>query len=83
MILPVKYITDWTRLQNMRQSQMAHDNKRENKNRIHHVYSEGDKVLLKKPGIIPKMDAPRTGPHLVTKVWSNGTVTIQCGAITE
>lgn len=62
---------------------MRADNVRENAKRIPHEYTPGDKVMLTKPGIIPKMEAPRTGPHIVKKVYSNGTVTIERGAITE
>ena len=36
-----------------------------------------DKVLLTKPGLVRKLDAPRTGPYKVTAVHDNGTVEIQ------
>ena len=58
-------------------------NKRENKTRIPYTYSVGDKIMLEKPGKIPKMLKPRTGPHAVTKVYSNGTLEIRRGVITE
>lgn len=83
MILPIRYLADWEYLRQVRQKQMTRDNQRENKNRLEHKYSEGDKVLLTKPGIQPKMDAPRTGPHVISKVWSNGTVTLQQGAVSK
>ena len=40
-------------------------------------YKIGDKVLLERPGIYPKLISPRTGPFAVTKVYSNGTICIQ------
>ena len=62
---------------------MTQDNLRENRNRLKHKYKSGDKVLLTKPGIQPKMDTSRTGPHVISKVWSNGTVTLQQGLVSE
>ena len=83
MILPIRYLADWEYLRQVRQKQMTRDNLRENRNRLKHEYKAGDKVLLTKPGILPKMDAPRTGPHVISKGWSNGTVTLQQGAVSE
>jgi hypothetical protein len=56
---------------------------RENAKRITHLYHSGDSVLLTKPGIIPKMSQPRTGPFTITQVFTNGTARIRRGAITE
>ena len=83
MVLPIKYKVDWVRLRMMRQQQMTRDNARENKTRIHHEYAPGDQCLLQKPGILPKLDAPRTGLHNVKKVYSNGTVEIERLPVTE
>ena len=49
----------------------------------HHVYHVGDLVTLEKPGIVPKMDRPRTGPHEVLQVFMNSTVRIRRGVIEE
>jgi hypothetical protein len=44
----------------------------------------GDKVLLKKPGThLRKLEAPRTGPHTVTAIYTNGTLRIQKGKVNE
>jgi hypothetical protein len=57
---------------------MASNNKRENASRINHDYKVGDKVLLKKPGKhLRKLEAPRTGPHTVTAIYTNGNLRIQ------
>ena len=56
---------------------------RENKGRKEHTYKVGDKVLLTKPGKNPKMSVPRTGPYIVTKVSTNGTVRIQKGILNQ
>jgi lipopolysaccharide biosynthesis regulator YciM len=63
---------------------MGRNNKRENSSRISHDYKVGDKVLLKKPGKhLRKLEAPRTGPHTVAAVYTNGTLHIQKGKVNE
>ncbi len=83
MILPIKFRADWARIRHQRQEAMVKNNDRENRNRIEHSYKPGDKVLVTKPGIIPKLSAPRTGPHEVLAVYLNGTVQIKRGVIHE
>jgi hypothetical protein len=63
---------------------MARNNRRENSSRINHAYKVGDKVLLKKTDKhLRKLEAPRTGPHTVTAIYTNGTLRIQKGKINE
>jgi hypothetical protein len=62
---------------------MARNNRRENSSsRISHDHKVGDKILLKKPGKhLRKLEAPRTGPHTVAAIYTNGTVRIQKGKV--
>jgi hypothetical protein len=63
---------------------MARNNRRENASRISHNYKVGYKVLLKKPGKhLRKLEAPRTGTHTVTAIYSIGTLSIQKGKVNE
>jgi hypothetical protein len=63
---------------------MVRNNRTENNSRISHDYKVGDKILLKKPGKhLKKLEAPRTGPHTVTAIYTNGTVRIQKVKINE
>jgi hypothetical protein len=65
-------MADWGAIEQQRQKEMAHYNRRENASRIGDDYNVGDKVLLKKPGkYLRKLEAPRTGPHTVTVVYTN------------
>ena len=59
------------------------NNRKENLKRIEHEYRVGELVLLEKPGLIPKLSAPRTGPYRITETYTNGTVRIQRGIINE
>ena len=63
---------------------MGRNNRRENASKISHDYKVGDKVLLKKPGKhLRKLEAPITGPHTVTAIYTNGTLRIQKGKVSE
>jgi hypothetical protein len=63
---------------------MGRNNRRENSFRITHDYKVGDKLLLKKPGNhLRKLEAPRTGPRIVSAIYTNGTLRIQKGKVNE
>jgi hypothetical protein len=63
---------------------MGRNNRRENASRISHDYKVGDKIILKKPGKhLKELEAPRTGPHTVTVIYTNGTVHSQKGKVNE
>jgi hypothetical protein len=63
---------------------MARNNRREIASRISHDCKLGDKLLLKKPGKhLRKLESPRTGPHLVTAIYTYGTLHIQNGKVNE
>ena len=79
MILPIQYCADWAMITQHKQKHIDDSNARENQNRLNHVYKEGDLILLDKPGFLPKLETPRTGPYKITKVHSDGTFTFQDG----
>jgi hypothetical protein len=83
MILPTKFKADWAAIALRKQDIINKSNARENKKRIFHEYKIGQKVLLEKPGINPKLEAPREGPYEVVHVSTNGTVRIQKGVVTQ
>jgi transposase InsO family protein len=83
MYFPTKFVADWARIAMRKQGEIDRSNERENVKRIAHDYHVGDLVLIHKPGILPKMEAPREGPFVVAVVHSNGTLTIQKGPVTE
>ena len=83
MVLPISIRANWARIKEKRQEEINRNNRRENKGRIAHTYHPGDKILLKKEGILRKLASPREGPYKITRVYNNGTVQIQRGAISE
>ena len=80
MILPIQYKANWASITLRKQQLIDKSNARENRNRLQHEYAMHDKVLLKRPGILPKMSVPYAGPYTITAVHNNGTVTIQKNA---
>ena len=82
-ILPIKIHANWTYIREQRQKEIRRNNARENRTRKEHTYSVGDKVLLDKPGILRKLETPRTGPHKVEAVYANGTIRIRKGVVSE
>jgi hypothetical protein len=84
MVLPIKFMADWGAIEQQRQKEMGRNNRRENSSRISNDYKVGYKILHKKPGKhLRKLEAPRTRPHTVTAIYTNGTVHIQNGKIDE
>ena len=65
MLLPIAFQANWAHIQNKKQMLINKNSQHENRNRQHHIYHVGDLVMLEKPGIVPKMDHPCTGPHEV------------------
>ena len=83
MILPISIRANWARIKEKRQIEILRNNAQENRGRITHSYKNGDKCLLRKEGILRKLASPRDGPYQITRVYDNGTVRIQRGAISE
>jgi hypothetical protein len=84
MVMTIHFLADWRVIEQQRQKEMGRNNRRENVSIISHAYKVGDTVLLKKPGKhLRKLEAPRTRPHTVTAVLTNGTQHIQNGKVNE
>jgi hypothetical protein len=82
MIWNIQYQADWKYLKEKKQKLINKRNETENKNRKEHDYAVGDLVLTNKADVY-KAEQPREGPYEIIRVHTNGTVTIQKGAIIE
>jgi hypothetical protein len=76
MILDIPIIADLTALREQRQTRIDENLRRENRRRISFDYQPGQRVLLRsyKPN---KMRERNRGPFMITRVHTNGTITIQ------
>jgi hypothetical protein len=62
------------------QNQNDCSNKRENNKRVDYDYKVGDKILIRKEGILRKAESIwKKEPWTITTAHTNGTIRIQCG----
>ena len=83
MLFDIPYVADWNVIGKRRQEQVETTNRRENKSRLPHDYAIGDKILIKKDGILRKAEEKYEGPYTVIQVHCNGTIGIQRGSLSE
>ena len=86
MVLDLEHISDLFSLQKQKQLKINADNKRENSKRKDYDWKVGDKCLINKEyhgEIVRKVEYPNEGPYEIVQVYTNGTVRIKRGPVTE
>lgn len=83
MMFNLKTLINWKTLSLRKQIQVDKSNLRENRNRIDYNFQVGQRVYIRQDGIRRKLDEPKLGPFPITQVFTNGTVSIQRGHVTE
>ena len=83
MLFDIPYLADWKAIGQRRQELVNRDNAKENARRIDFDYAVGQKVFLRKDGILRKAEDKYLGPYVITQVHTNGTVRIQRGTMSE
>jgi hypothetical protein len=80
MLFDILFIADWQKIGKHRQKLTDLNNARENEGRTDYDYKVGQKVLLRKDGILRNAESRRhKKSRLITSVHTNGTITVQCG----
>ncbi len=80
MLFDILFIADWQKIGDHRQKLTDLNNAHENKDRIDYDYKDGQKVLLRKEGILRNAESRWHKRHRPIKsVHTNGTITVQCG----
>jgi hypothetical protein len=80
MLFDIPFIADWQKIGEHRQRLTDLNNSRENKSRIEYDYKVGQKVLVRKEGILRKSESIwHRKPWLITSVHTNGTIMVQHG----
>ncbi len=80
MLFDILFIADRQKIGEHRQRLTNLNNAHENKGRINYDYKVGQKVLLRKEGILRKAEFRwHKKPWLITSAHTNGTITVQCG----
>ena len=84
MLFNIPFVADWHKVGDYRQCQTDRSNIRENNKRVDYDYKVGDKVLIRKDGILRKAESIwKKEPWTITTVHANGTIRIQCGTKSE
>eukprot|EP00804_Cyclotella_cryptica_P029494 CCRYP_011294-RA/>CCRYP_011294-RA protein AED:0.47 eAED:0.47 QI:0/-1/0/1/-1/0/1/0/96 len=78
MLFDVSNIADWSKIGEYRQKQTNKNTRQENASRMDWDYQPGDKVLLRKDGILRKTESQyESDPWTITSVHMNGTIRVQ------
>lgn len=80
MFLPVQVIADWENVRNQKKQKIYLNNKRENNKQQVFDWQPGMEVLVEDKDNRYKLNPKATGPFIITKVHTNGTVTIKKSA---
>ena len=83
MLFDIPYIADWADIERCWQEQVDKSKIQEKKSRLDWDHKVDDKFLIVKKGIIRKVEDLNERLYSITQVRTNGTVRIQCGAISE
>jgi len=80
MLFDIPFIDDWAKVGDYRKCQTDHNTARENLKRVDWDYTIGDKILVRKDGILRKGESKYLkDPWTITQVHTNGTIRIQYG----
>jgi hypothetical protein len=82
-LLNIPFRANWVSIWKQKQGRFDWGVLHANWSRVPHQYCVGDAVLYQTPGIVPKMQQPWTGLHMVTQVYMNDTIRIQRGSVEE
>jgi hypothetical protein len=80
MLFHIPFIADWKKIGEHRQRLTDLNTARVDESRIDYDYKVGQKILVRKEGILHKAESRcQKDPWTITTVQTNGTITIQRG----
>ena len=84
MLFDIPFIADWRKIGDYRQRQTDLNNLRENEKRIDYDNKAGDKILVRKDGILCKTESRWINePCTIVSVHTNGTIRVTRGNKSE
>jgi len=81
--LNTKFDANWRFIRQRKQLLINQNNQKENQKRIPHLYKVGDKVLYRIDSLSKYSGNPFEGPYKIVHVYTNGTVRLKMGAVTD
>ena len=77
MLFGIPFLADWNKIGDYRQRQTDRNTRRENKTHVDWDCTVGEKVLMRKDGILCKTESKYDGdPWTITSVDTNGTIRV-------
>eukprot|EP00804_Cyclotella_cryptica_P002099 CCRYP_006509-RA/>CCRYP_006509-RA protein AED:0.15 eAED:0.15 QI:0/-1/0/1/-1/0/1/0/100 len=77
MLFDIPFLADWNKIGDHRQRQTDHNTECENKSCVDWDYKIGDRVLLRKEGILLKSESKyHKDPWTISTVHTNGTIRV-------
>ena len=76
-LLNVSFEADWQYIKERKQKLIVQNNRKENKRRVPHAYNVGDQVMIRLAPSRKHGSEKFTGPHTLTAVNDNCTVTLR------
>ena len=83
MIFNIQHTANWEYIKQRKQQIIDNNNRRENATRKEHIYSVGDKVLLRRGTAENKYEAPFSGPYKILHVNDYGTVRLMLKSVED
>ena len=83
MLFNIPYQPNWKDIALNKQKIINKSNAAENEKRLEHDYAIDDEILIIRDGHFRKLEGPFLGPYSIVQVYTNETVRIQRGTVTE
>ena len=83
MLYDLAFTVNWSNLKAKKLRRRQVNNEQENRKRIKYHFKINDEVMLERNTLQRKMNPLRDGPFTITKVYTNGTVRIQKGIVSN
>jgi len=83
MLYDFAFTVNWNDLQAKKLQRRRTNNEQENRKRIKYHFKVNDEVMLEHNTLQRKINPLGNGPFTITKVYTNGTVQIQKGIVSE
>jgi hypothetical protein len=83
MLLELSFKANWKNIKERRMAHIEDSNQRKNAKRISHTYRVGDLVSKDRNQLQPKLHRPHDGLYTIDKVYTNGTLKIRKGIMSE
>jgi hypothetical protein len=83
MLLDLKFEPNYHQMWAQKQKRINYDNVRENSKRASYDYKVDGYAYIVKDGQYRKLEGDKQGPFRITEVFSNGTLRLQKGVVSE